>query len=174
MDDTLQGRPDSFPAVHNTLASRSQYLTLSENHIFSPALINTFRASYSRTVFVTDSVSSGNTPFLTGRTAGSMDVGGVTTNTYGPQSTTGYVKQNIITWSDDIFWTKGKHALKVGTLINRYGQGIQHNFDTNGGIRLFFHDDVSRGGHFEYFLYSPERKCEPLLPLYNPRFLRAG
>jgi len=32
--------------------------------------------------------------------------------------------QNIFTYSDDMFYTKGTHALKFGTLVNRYQQNV--------------------------------------------------
>ena len=36
----------------------------------------------------------------------------------------GYTNQNILTFSDDVFVTKGKHALKFGALINHYEAGL--------------------------------------------------
>lgn len=136
IDDTHLTKPLQFPAVNDRYYSRSQYLTLAENHIFSAALINTFRTSFSRTGFVTQSASNANFSFVTGQPTGSLNIGGVISGpeTYGPESTVGYEKQNILTWSDDIFWTKGKHALKFGTLINRYGQGMLVDFFTPGQI----------------------------------------
>jgi len=38
-----------FKEFQNALTSRSQFITLSENHIFSPTLLNTARISFSRT-----------------------------------------------------------------------------------------------------------------------------
>ena len=37
-------------------------------------------------------------------------------------------KQNLFAWSDDLFYTRSRHSLKFGTLINRYQQVIK-----NGG-----------------------------------------
>ena len=35
-----------------------------------------------------------------------------------------YHVQNIYTFSDDLYYTRGKHALKFGVLFNRFNQGI--------------------------------------------------
>ena len=77
IDDTHQTKPLQFPDFHDRYFSRSQYVTLSENHIFSPALLNAFRASFSRTGFVTRSVSSAHDSFVTGQSTGSMNIGAV-------------------------------------------------------------------------------------------------
>jgi Carboxypeptidase regulatory-like domain/TonB dependent receptor len=136
IDDTNSTLPDTYPTIENVLFSRSHYLTLSETHSFSSTVINNLRSSFSRTGFVTDSLSPANFHLVTGQPMGDFSIGGVTTGSlgYGPESTTGYAKQNILTWSDDIFWTTGRHALKFGALINRFGQGIQDNFLLAGNI----------------------------------------
>src|SRR4029077_12837521 len=40
IDDTLQPNPNSQPGLVTTNSGRAQYVTLAENHIFSPAVIN--------------------------------------------------------------------------------------------------------------------------------------
>jgi hypothetical protein len=168
MDDTHQTKPLQFPDVHDRYFSRSQYVTLSENHIFSPALLNAFRASFSRTGFVTQSVSSAHDSFVTGQSTGSMNIGAVISGpeTYGPESYSGYTKQNILTWSDDIFWTKGKHALKFGTLINRYGQGMLINFFTPGAITFPSMAGFLQG-QVQSFAFTPPTSNANRYFLYN-------
>ena len=48
---------------------------------------------------------------------------GITTNTV-PL----FDKQNVYTLSDDVYWTKGKHSLKFGTLLNRFADPMQSNY----------------------------------------------
>jgi hypothetical protein len=111
-------------------ASRNQYLTVSETHIFSPSLLNTVRASYSRTNFAADNLYSQDfsTPtyaLVTGQPMGTVSITGYTT--MGPNG--GYPTvhvQNIYTASDDVFYTKGRHALKFGVLFNRYNSATRH------------------------------------------------
>src|SRR5947199_1963979 len=46
----------AFPGIRTLGTSRSQSATLSEGHVFSPALLNTARLSFSRTNFGTDTL----------------------------------------------------------------------------------------------------------------------
>jgi hypothetical protein len=111
-------------------ASRNQFLTVSESHIFSPSLLNTVRASYSRTNFAADNLYSQDftTPayaLVTGQPMGPVSITGYTS--MGPNG--GYPTvhvQNIYTASDDVFYTKGRHALKFGVLFNRYNSATRH------------------------------------------------
>ena len=55
--------------------------------------------------------------FIQGRPLGPISVAGL--NIMQP-STPSQQLRNVLTWSDDIFYTVGRHSLKFGTLINRY------------------------------------------------------
>ena len=52
--------PRYFPQFDFGLVERQQYVTLAENHIFSPALLNSFHFSYSRSHVVDSTPSSSN------------------------------------------------------------------------------------------------------------------
>ena len=127
IDDAQQRKPLAYPQFIDILASRGQYSTLSESRIVSATLLNTFRFSYSR--FMTDIQSPSGIigpqySLVPGLEIGGIGVGGFTTlapDTNAPQLR----KQNIFTWSDDIFYTRARHSLKFGMLINRYQQYIQ-------------------------------------------------
>jgi outer membrane receptor protein involved in Fe transport len=137
IDNTFQNRPYFYPQRYDTWSNRSQYVTLSETHIFSPTLLNTARFSVSRTGMTTTSTSGVGGPdlsFVAGQDVGLLYPG--TATSFGPDISPGYHKQNIYTLSDDLFWTKGKHALKFGTLLNKFGQGIQENY-LLGGFAYF-------------------------------------
>jgi hypothetical protein len=107
--------------------SSSDFATLGETHVFSPSVVNTARLSFSRT-FVsligagTNPVAPGTVLALdpaVGNITGSINPGsGVTAE--GGQSTSSQIAQNLFTLSDDVFWSKGKHAFQFGTLINHY------------------------------------------------------
>jgi hypothetical protein len=120
------------PEISETSTSRAQYLTLAENHIFSPALLNTTRLSYSRTLIPTinnltsamydPSVSfncpSGAAPCFQG--TGSITLGGQY-NIWGPDNPIpNFHLQNLFTLSDDAFYTHGKNSIKFGFLGNRF------------------------------------------------------
>ena len=122
VDDTGQLSPGLWPTHGNNPTSRSQFSTLSANHVFSPTLLNTTRFSYSRTVLgnvTTSNLVGPGLSFVTGKEIGKLTVPGLTeisTDENSPNT----VKQNIFTWSGDIFYTRARHAVKFGTLINRY------------------------------------------------------
>jgi outer membrane receptor protein involved in Fe transport len=113
--------------------TRGQFVSFSENHIFSPALLNTARFSFSRTATTINSPSNfgpnypslflGEGQFVQG--LGTYQITGTTSQSQasglGPTTTNPALNdQNIFTWSDDLFWEKGKHSFKFGTLINHY------------------------------------------------------
>jgi hypothetical protein len=118
----------NYPQWRDIFHSGYQFITLSESHILSPTLLNTFRFSYSRTV----SDATSNTPgFVLGagaahpevQLAPGYDMGSVGpgsgVSAFGPNAAPGLFLQNIASWSDDIFWSKGKHAFKFGVLFNQ-------------------------------------------------------
>jgi len=155
--DTLFGRytfDDSYfqygllyPPFVQTQATRSQFATIAENHVFSSALLNTFRFSFSRTATTTQ----GPTDFpgfpqlvpnqqLPG--FATLQISGLTSSTavgagtgFGPTATLpNFPRQNIWTYSDDLFYEKGKHSLKFGTLINHYQIDYLDYTDNRGNI----------------------------------------
>jgi hypothetical protein len=139
----------AYPQYFSIGVSRNQYFTLGENHIFSPTLLNSFRLSFSRTQFTAlpgvnrisdlnpdfDLIDSASTPgstcfattnpvciwsYLPGRWNGGISPGqGVTNFAFNTTFPT-YHPQNIWTLADDLFVTHGKHAFKLGTLMNNF------------------------------------------------------
>jgi outer membrane receptor protein involved in Fe transport len=132
-----------YPQFFNIGPSRNQYVTLGENHIFTPTLLSSLRVGFSRTNYV-NHFSTPNTPlnpnfqlqdasncgqpgapaciwssvpglFTAGFTPGS----GVTALTP-PGTFPNYHIQNDWTVAEDLFYTHGKHSFKFGTLFNRW------------------------------------------------------
>jgi len=132
-----------FPQFFNIGPSRNQYVTLGENHIFTPTVLNSLRVSFSRTDYV-NHFATPNTPlnpnfqlqdaancgqpgaptciwssvpglFTAGFTPGS----GVTA-LVPPGTFPNYHIQNTWTVGDDVFYTHGKHAFKFGFQFNRW------------------------------------------------------
>ncbi|MBI4446826.1 MAG: TonB-dependent receptor [Acidobacteria bacterium] len=128
-------RPRAFPGFTDALQSRSQYATLSETHLFSSNLLNTFRFSYSRTNMLANSqgVKAPEFAMIPDRQMGNLIVGGLSDMGPDPGTTTG-VKQNIFTWSDDVFYTRGDHSLKFGVVINRFQMYSETGLVKNGYI----------------------------------------
>jgi Carboxypeptidase regulatory-like domain/TonB dependent receptor len=122
----------TYPHFINPLHSSGQFGTLAESHVFSPTLLNSFRFSYSRSIdHVIPTVDpdslvqpdvvltpGAKIPAITPFSGGSV---------IGDSQAESAFDQDIFTWSDDVFWTKGKHALKFGTLMNHYLQYVEQN-----------------------------------------------
>ena len=124
--------------------ARNQWITLAENHIFSASVLNTARFSFSRTrqanVEHNIGLPNGTGPQLVpGFDTGIVDMGGSAGGTYSEfgsvnAAPTTFDLQNIYTLSDDINWTRGKHAFKFGILLNRFNEGSQATNSFNGQI----------------------------------------
>ncbi len=120
IDDVEQVNPTTHPAFTQVRNSRNQYVTMSENHIFTSTLLNTVRFSFSRvnpTTSPTNPFSGPQYTFVPGYGVGNISISGLTG--IGP-TVPARQKQNVLSWGDDLFYTRGAHSLKFGTLINRY------------------------------------------------------
>jgi hypothetical protein len=136
IQNTTQTQPTAFPQFASSAYSRNQFLTLSENRIFSQALLNTFRTSFSRTYlnWVLADAPGVNSPQLS--LVQGLDMGDISITNYTTIGAAGtsprLEKQNIFTWSDDVYYTRGHHAFKFGTLINHYQQEIVNSQSYTG------------------------------------------
>ncbi|HYR91200.1 MAG TPA: TonB-dependent receptor [Terriglobia bacterium] len=123
-DETRQNTTLAFPGFITDRYSKNQYVTLSESHVFSPALLNTFRFSSSKTRnFLTSPTNSSGPQYelVTGKGLGVFNISGL--GEFGPRPSAPLVQnQDVYSWSDDLFYTRGTHSLKFGSLINRYQQ----------------------------------------------------
>jgi outer membrane receptor protein involved in Fe transport len=155
-----------FKEFQNALTSRSQFITLSENHIFSPALLNTARISFSRTNPASapvvnpsqtgQQVIGSDVSFANGQPIGLIVIGSNGTGnpnftTMGPDfAAPNYHLQNYWSASEDLFYTKGKHALKFGFLGNRIqiitGETVWNRGRVNfaGGLPAFLQNQPSQ------------------------------
>ncbi len=135
-----------FSYFRNTAPARNQWITLAENHTFSPTVLNTARFSFSRTRSASNLLNSGLTQnnglgpeLVPGNSTGIVDLAGSGGGIYQEfgsvnAAPTTFSLQNIYTLSDDVNWTRGKHAFKFGMLLNRFNQGDQATNSYNGQI----------------------------------------
>jgi hypothetical protein len=123
--------PAPDPLFASALQLRNQVTSLEETHVFSPRLLNTFRAGYSRSGFNYDSASTvpfpANLSFVTGYGPGGIVVGGAQTTTgssaltaAGPSNNANvWNRRNLYTFSDGISYTKGRHQINAGVWFQR-------------------------------------------------------
>jgi len=171
-DDSSQVGQRTYAQQRDFLFGGEQFLTLSETHIFSPTVLNTFRFSFSR------NLTSGNSttvPKITDPhvlTQPTQDMGGFSPGSgvtgLGFLAADGLYINNVYSYSDDIFWTKGKHAFKFGSLVNLFKVPEDGHFNNRGSISFStlanmamgnFSSITTLGGTLfpsqaRYFLYS--------------------
>jgi hypothetical protein len=148
IDNALQNLTQKDYSYFRYVApARNQWITLAENHIFSPTVINTARFSFSRT-FGTTSLANVGLPngglgpaIVPGYSTGVVDMDGGGSNGYAEfgsfnAAPTTFNIQNIYTLSDDMNWARGKHAFKFGVLLNRYNEGSQATNSFNGQLQF--------------------------------------
>jgi len=135
-DRTAVIAPLAFPQFRDDLTSGLTLLTLADTHIFSSALVGTFRASFSRSVLLANSPSDLIGPqysFVPGGWFGNISVGGFTgigTTSFNPN----HSKLNTFTYSGDLFYTKGRHSFKFGALFARQQLYTLGSGSTRGSV----------------------------------------
>src|ERR1019366_2156420 len=149
-----------FPLFRTLGTSRNQFLTGGESHIFTQTLLHQFRLSYSRTnVNLQNGFANNITSNPLYVMVPGQPIGSVTISNYSAWgSNTSYptqLVQNIYTLSDDLFYTKGRHALQFGTMINRWNEFDNHP-SAEAGAMVF--TDVP---HFMQGIYSSYNDLTP-------------
>jgi hypothetical protein len=127
-DNSQTTGPDAYDVVQLGIISQRRTAAIEESHIISPAAINIARIGFNRSISsALDSLSAidqaaadTSLGFVPGRSVGSILIGGVTTFNGGLGAAGQYVYHyNSYQAYDDLFWTKGAHALKFGAAFER-------------------------------------------------------
>ena len=126
-----------FPGYETQAETRSRYLTLSENHIFSPTVVSTTRVSYSRpdahytADYPSQLLSDPRYNFLPGEAMGVVSIGGVTD--LGPSANfpRAFAGKDY-TASNDTNIAAGRSSWKFGVRVNRTEQFVQQSFSRGG------------------------------------------
>ena len=145
IDNALQNETvGDYAYFREAPGARNQWVTLAENHIFSPTVINTWRFSFSRTNASTAQANVGlpggtGPQLVPGFSTGIVDLGGPGGGPYAEFGSVNaapitFNRQNIYTLSDDVNWTRGKHSFKFGVLLNRFNEASQATNSFNGQI----------------------------------------
>jgi hypothetical protein len=134
IDDSADFTPTStnaYSADAETL--REQVASVEETHVFSPNVVNTARAGFSRAGYFFTGEPTPGTPaaslpgFLTGHPIGAVVVGGsAASNPTAQVSLAGSnngsnlrVARNLFTYEDRVSVTKGRHQLSAGAWFQR-------------------------------------------------------
>jgi hypothetical protein len=163
----------AFPQFRGGGKDLDQFITLSETHIISPLMLNTARLGFSRTNFGSfpidvGSLPTGIEPFIAGRSFGSFSITNLTPvgagRLVGPPDSLHL--QNIYSFGDDVYYQRGKHSLRFGTLLNRFNEALTVPVAYDGsatyasfanflrGIPLLYGGPVGGADINRYFLYN--------------------
>jgi len=138
VDDGNSLNPLADPLFASYTPLRMQVFSLQERHIFSPQVLNTFSAGFSRASFSLTSVPlasfSSDLSFVSGGGPGGIVVGGGATTTAngaitsaGPNNAAGVRnRRNLFTYADTLQISKGIHQIGIGVSFQR----LQDNEDS--------------------------------------------
>ena len=136
-DTSHSTTPDAYNNRMIGDRGRHQRFTLSLQHVFSTALLNTFNVGFSRAVGTGNLDASANRPVVTdkslgffpGQNSGSLSISelGLPTNTPGGLGSTGgdslwYTSPQF---NDNLTWVKGRHNIRTGFSV----EAIRDNID---------------------------------------------
>ncbi len=130
--------PLADPVFGSVTRLQSQVANLDQTHVFSPQMLNSFRAGFSRAAFNLDAAEfapiAPSLSFVAGAPPGGIVVGGGVTTTgsgtitsAGPNNAAGsWNRRNLFTFMDNFSINRGRHQLSLGVWFQR----VQDNEDT--------------------------------------------
>jgi Carboxypeptidase regulatory-like domain len=128
VDDSGDHTPSVNPLSTAIESLREQVLSLQEQHVFSPTLLNTARVGFSRATFFFTGATPVNLPgWVAGQPIGAVVVGGGTASNGASQisgagtnaGTNLTAARNLFTYDDHIAWSHGRHQIEAGVWIQR-------------------------------------------------------
>ncbi len=179
VDDSADFTPTSTNDYSTDVVTlREQVASLEETHVFSPFLLNTFRAGFSRAGYFFTGEPTPGTPaaelpgFLEGARIGALVVGGSAASNPAAQlslagSNNGSnltLARNIFTYEDRVSYTRGRHQLTAGVWLQRlrsnerlalsqYGQATFTSLQTflQGTAATFLYDPAPTQMHWRSY-----------------------
>ena len=138
IDDGNSQVPSGDPLFGNAVKLRAHVLSVQETHIFSPRILNTFKAGFSRAGFNFDALEFAQFPsslsFIQGKQIGGFIVGGGNTTTglasitaAGSNNAANVMnRRNLFTYADTLQISAGRHQISTGVWFQR----MQDNQDS--------------------------------------------
>ncbi len=128
VDDSTANTPAQNPLSLVNESLREQVTSVQEQHVFSPALLNTVRFGYSRASYFFTGYSPVSLPgWVTGEPIGAIVISGSTaSNGASAISQAGLnvgsnnkATRNLYTIDDHVYWSKGRQQLEAGVWLQR-------------------------------------------------------
>jgi hypothetical protein len=133
IDDSVANTPTQDPLSLVNESLREQVWSVQEQHVFSPRLLNTARAGFSRANFyflgsVPSAIQAASTTFLAGKPTGAVVISGSTASNGASTITTAGVNvgsnnastRNLFTFDDHVFYTRGKQQIEAGVWVQLF------------------------------------------------------
>ena len=128
VDDSTANTPSQNPFSLIDESLREQVLSVQEQHVVSPALLNTARFGYSRASYFFTGYSPVSLPgWVTGHPIGAIVISGSTASNGASQisqaglnvGSNNAATRNLFTWDDHVYWSHGRHQVEVGLWLQR-------------------------------------------------------
>jgi hypothetical protein len=128
VDDSTASTPSQNPLSLINESLREQVASVQEQHVFSPALLNTARFGYSRASYFFTGYSPVSLPgWVAGQPIGAVVISGSTASNGASQisqaglnvGSNNAATRNLFTWDDHVYWSHGRHQVEVGLWLQR-------------------------------------------------------
>lgn len=160
--------PDSTDFVVTGQLSKNRMASLEETHVFQPDLLNIVRAGFSRSIsaapiqagVVNPLATDKSLGFLPGTPMGGITISGITPVTGGVGSA-GENNFDYTSWQfyDDLFYTRGSHALEFGLAVERIESNETGTANPNGQYTF---------GSLQAFLTNQPQSFSSTIPGASP------
>ncbi|MBS1806061.1 MAG: carboxypeptidase regulatory-like domain-containing protein [Acidobacteria bacterium] len=159
IDDSTANTPTQNPLSLIDESLREQVASIQEQHVFSPALLNTARFGYSRASYFFTGYSPVDLPgWVAGKPIGVIIISGSTASNGASQisqaglnvGSNNTAARNLFTFDDHVYWSRGRHQLEAGGWLQRiqsndllaqyqYGQASFSNLQSflQGTVKTF-------------------------------------
>lgn len=138
IDDGESLTPQVANTFQNSLRVRTQVVSLTEVHVFSPSILNTFTGGFSRATFSSQDVPLIQLPvnltFIQGAPLGQIAIGSTGGQAGGAISSVGGgapigSSRNLFIVSDSLQMTKSSHLISLGLWFNRLQENEHKGFN---------------------------------------------
>jgi hypothetical protein len=128
VDDSSANTPSQNPLSLVEESLREQVVSLQEQHVVSPTLLNTARVGFSRASYYFTGTSPVDLPgWVVGEPIGAIVISGSTASNGASQITqagtnvgsNNKTSRNLFTWDDHIYWAHGKQQIEAGVWFQR-------------------------------------------------------
>jgi outer membrane receptor protein involved in Fe transport len=128
------------PGTNTKERSRNQYITLSDEHVISPSLVNAARFGFNRSDHESVNERTISIPpqvaWIPGQPFGYLTISGVATEDFGDYRLPRLDRLNNWQYGDTVFLYRGGHSLRMGFDFQRI-QFNQHTTNQVGGLLTF-------------------------------------